>query len=43
MVSVDELAEDVSVVEIHLIVDGVIDGIVVVAIELHIPSILKLR
>jgi hypothetical protein len=40
--AVDDLSEDVPVVEIHLVVDGVVDGVVVVALELYVASVLEL-
>lgn len=39
---VDDLSEDIPVVEVHLVVDGVVDGVVVVAFELDVAPVLEL-
>lgn len=38
----DELIEDVLVVEVHFVVDGVVDGIVVRGLVLYVASVLEL-
>lgn len=38
----DELIEDVLVVEVHFVVDGVVDGIVVRGLVLYVTSVLEL-
>ena len=38
----DELVEDVLVVKIHFVVNGVVDGIVVRGLILYVTSVLEL-
>lgn len=40
--ALDELVEDVLVVEVHFVVDGVVDGIVVRGLVLYVTSVLEL-
>lgn len=39
----DDLAQHVPIVEVHLVVDGIIDWVVVIGLEFHISPVFELR